>query len=411
MKLNNINSRLIATICLAPVLAIAVSSCNKAIPVAEPIPYTPANSSNTSIGTLINTDTTFSFYKAAATKVNMLAQLSDSTRLFTAFIPNNDAFRASGFPSVAAVNSLPATSLGGIVGYSIIPGEQFAAADVPATFPNIQLPTSVTIGTLPGTPLALKLSTFPSRSATFFYDNNIPVMKPDIKLQNGVVHVVAGIVAPPSVVLKQAIYSDPNLSFFKAAVARADSGQTGLNKIDSLLGYAVTNMTVLVPTDTAFQSLLFKSIYGALLLQGVPQPNAFATAQTLSATPDVFTNPALYSVLSAETVRGIVVYHFLATPNPVTAKFEPNVRVFSVNFSSTPKFYTTLINSVLAIHPGINAQATYAGPFVTSLQLTGYGTFPPGGQPYSGTPAKSISLDHHAVNGVYHVIDQVLLPQ
>jgi hypothetical protein len=299
--------------------------------------------------------------------------------------------------------------LGGIVGYSIIPGQQYLFTTLPTTFPNVQLPSSITIGTLPGTPIALKLTTFPSVSATGFYDNNIPVVKPDLKMSNGVVHVVAAIVAPPSQLLKNAIYSNPNLTYFKAAVARADSGQTGLNKIDSLLGYAVTNMTVLVPNDAAFGQLLFKLIYNSLLQQGVPSGPAGATAISLAGSPNVFSNPMLFGSITAAAVRGILVYHFLATNQG--AGFQPNIRVFSNNFSSTPKFYTTLVNSVVAPHPGIMGQATFSGPIVTKLQFTGYGTFPPGGAPFSDTPANVVSMDNHAVNGVYHVIDKVLLPQ
>ena len=93
--------------------------------------------------------------------------------------------------------------------------------------------------------------------------------------------------------------------------------------------------------------------------------------------------------------------------------YEPNIRAFSVNFASTPTFYTTLVNSAVSVHPGVNVQATFTGPFVTSLQFTGYGINPATGQAYPTTPvaAKAVSMDHHAVNGVFHVIDQVLLPQ
>ena len=65
----------------------------------------------------------------------------------------------------------------------------------------------------------------------------------------------------------------------------------------------------------------------------------------------------------------------------------------------------------MAAHPGILAQATFAGPFVTGLTFTGLGTFPPGGAAYTGSPANAVSLDNHEVNGVYYVIDKVLLPQ
>ncbi|MDQ2721333.1 MAG: fasciclin domain-containing protein [Bacteroidota bacterium] len=409
MEINKIDLHKFIKSYLFIAIMIIAASCNKQLPDATPIIYSPINNSTTSIGSLLSNDTTYSFFKAAATKSGMLAQLNDSTNVFTVFLPNNAAFRVSGIPSLAVVNSLPPTVLGGIVGYAIIPGKQYTSADIPATFPNIQLPTSLTIGTLPGTSLSLKLSTFPSVRANGFWDNNIPVLMPDMKMQNGVVHLVAAIVAPPSQLLRSALYSNPNLTYFKAAIARADSGQTGLNRIDSLLGYAVTNMTVLAPVDSAFQKLLFGSIYGALLAQGLPQAQAFGAAQALSSTPDVFSDSALFSVLTATKVRGIVVYHFLATD--MGSGFQPNIRAFSVNFSPTPTFYTTLVNSAFAAHPGINGQATFTGPFVTSLQFTGLGTFPPGGAPYSDAPAKAISLDNHAVNGVYHVIDKVLLPQ
>ena len=416
MKISSKNIKAVSGALMLLGMASIIGSCNKELAVAEPIVYPPVNSSNTSIGTLINTDTTYSFYKAAATKVGMLTQLSDSTKLFTVFLPNNAAFRASGFPSVAVVNSLPPSSLGGIVGYSIIPGKQYTSDIIPTTFPNIQLPSSLTIGVLPGTTLALKLSTFPSKRANGFWDNNIPVLMPDIKMQNGVIHLVAGIVAPPSRVLKDAIYSDPTLSYFKAAVARADSGSSGLNKIDSLLGYAVTNMTVLVPNDAAFKTLIFGLVYKTYL-GAVPMPHSAIDSATAGAMANgaVAAGPAFLSTNNVSTtlVKGIIAYHLLATVNPVSSKYEPNVRAFSVNFASTPTFYTTLVNSGVSVHPGVNIQATFTGPFVTSLQFTGYGINPATGQAYPTTPvaAKAVSMDRHAVNGVFHVIDQVLLPQ
>ena len=420
MKENILRSFTITKLCLLSILVLFFTSCNKPLPDAVPISYPPANSSaTTTIYGLINTDTSYSFFKAAATKVGMLAQLNDTVNsVFTVFLPNNNAFRASGIPSLAVVNSLPVQTLGGIVGYSIIPGTQLLAADIPAStakVPNMQLPTSVKIGTLPGTPIDLKLTTFASTSATGFYDNNVPVVKPDLKMKNGVIHLVAALVAPPAQLLKDAIYNNPNLSYFKAAIARADSGQTGLNRLDSLLGYAVTNMTVLVPDNAAVQAFLFGTIYSGLVQQGMSPENAATTATQLASSQAVFNNPAFFGSITAQMVRGLLVYHFLATNTG--AGFQPNIRVFSNNFSSTPAFYTTLINSVVPIHPGIEAQATFTGPFVTGLQFTGLGTFPPGGAPYSGAAAKAEIVapnpffDNVAVNGVFYVIDKVLLPQ
>jgi len=236
-----------------------------------------------------------------------------------------------------------------------------------------------------------------------------------MKFNNGVVHLVAALVSPPSQVLKNAIYSNPNLTYFRAAIARADSGESGLSKLDSLLGYAVTNMTVLAPSDGAFQTLIYGLVYGNVLaLTGDP---AIADAQGKAA---VAAGPIFLSTNNITTaeVKGIMAYHFLATPNPNSGNYEPNIRAFSVNFSATPTFYTTLVNTIVPpqLQPGVMAKATFTtlGPnisIVTNLQFTGAGTFPPGGAPYSGTAATATSLDNHCVNGVYYVIDKVLLPQ
>ncbi len=400
-------------------IVLIVASCNKDLPNATPIIYPPANSSTTSIGTLISTDTSYSFFKAAATKVGVLASLSDSTKLFTVFLPNNNAFRVSGIPSVNVVNALPITTIGGIVNYAIIPGQQYTSATILTTFPNIQLPTLLTIGKLPGTPINLNLSTFPSVRSNGFWDNNIPVVMPDIKMQNGVIHLVAGIVAPPSQVLRDALYSDPNLTYFKAAIARADSGQDGLNKFDSLLNYPVTNMTVLAPNDAAFQTLIFGLAFQGYLTAVLPSHTATDTANAIAtANGAVAAGPFFLSTNNVTTalVRGVIAYHFLATPNPLTGSFEPNIRVFSVNFSPTPSLVTTLVNSSFAPHPGILVSPTFTtiGPnisIVTDLKFTGlaFSLSDPGGTP-TGT-ATATSLDNHAVNGVYYVIDKVLLPQ
>jgi uncharacterized surface protein with fasciclin (FAS1) repeats len=399
---------------LAVMITLVISSCNKSLPNATPIIYPPVNNSTITIGAAISSDTSLSFFKAAATQAGVLAALSDSTKIFTVFLPNNDAFRLSGIPSLAVVNSLPLTSLVPLIQYHIIPGEQYLSANIPDTFPNIQLPSYFTIGTLPGTPLNLQLSTFPSVRANGFWDNNIPVVAPDMKFQNGVVHLVAALVSPPSQVLKSALYSNSNLNYFKAAIARADSGQSGLNKLDSLLGYAVTNMTVLAPSDAAFQTLIYGLAFqGYLSTRRRPytmMDSAYADATGKGA---VAAGPVFLSTNNVTTaqVSGIMAYHFLATPNPATGAFQPNIRAFSVNFPSTPSFFTTLVNTVVAVHPGVLAQATFTGPFVTSLKFTGLGTFPPGGAPYTGAAANATSLDNHCVNGVYYVIDKVLLPQ
>lgn len=403
---------------LIAIVIAAVSSCNKPFPDAVPIPYPDANSSNVTLGSIITSDTTYSIFKAAATRVGALPMLLDSSKVFTIFLPNNAAFRASGIPSEAVIGVLPITSVGGIVNYSIIPGQQLLTSAIPTSFPNIQLPTALTIGVLPGTPVPLKMSIFPSKRTNGAWANNIPIVSPDNKYRNGVIHVMAAIVSPPSQVLKDAMYSNPNLTYFKAAIARADSGSSGLNKLDSLLGYAVTNMTVLAPNDAAFKTLIFGLAFQGYL-SSRPKPYTAMDTAVASAygSGAVAAGPAFLSTNNVTTamIKGVMAYHFLATNQG--AGYQPNIRAFSNNFATTPGvFYTTLVNTSVppTLQPGVMAQATFLlpplPPFVSMLTFRGAGTFPPGGAPYSQT-ATAVSIDKIAVNGVYHVIDKVLLPQ
>ncbi|MEO6681935.1 MAG: fasciclin domain-containing protein [Ginsengibacter sp.] len=410
MQINQIKkytSSKLALLCATVFLAV---SCNKDLPEAIPIEFPDANPIAKTLGEEISSNPDYSIFKAAATKVGAMALLNDNTKRFTLFVPNNAAFIASGI-TADAIAALPAATVGAIVQYHIIPGKQFLAADIPSTFPNVQLPSYMKIGELPGTIVPIQMSIFPSKRGNTIWANTMPLTATDLKFKNGVIHLVAAVVAPPSAVLKDVIAAKPDLSYFRAAVVRADSGANlaTTESLNFLLAYPVTNMTILAPNDNAFKTLIHGSIFGYLVGQGVDPATANDQATALSSTPDVFKNPALYGVLTAATVKGILAYHFLATN--AGAGFQPNIRVFSNNFATTPTAYKTLVNAVVSVHPGVMAQATFTGPFVSSLTFTGMGTFPPNGPPFSDAPATAVSRDNHGVNGVFHIIDKVLLPQ
>ena len=410
MKINNFNKHNFFKIFLSLGVVVVFASCNKDLPQAEPIKMPDANPVGTSLGMEINTNPDYSFYKAAATRVGVLPLLMDSSNVFTVLLPNDAAFKASGITSVAMINALPIASVGGIVQYSLIPGQQWTSDKIPETFPNIQLPTSVTIGVLPGTTIPLKMSVFLSKRGSALWANTIPFVKPDNKFRNGVIHVMGAVVAPASQVLKDAMYSNPDLAYFKAAIARADSGQSGLGKLDSLLGYGVTNMTVLAPNNQAFQALIFGLAFQGYLAK-IPKPTAKDSANAMATgNGAVAAGPAFLATnnVSTATIKGILAYHFLATNTP--AGYQPNIRVFSNNFATTPTLYTTLVNAGVPPHPGVRAQATFfpGSPFVSTLQFTGYGG---AATPFGSAPANTVQMDKFAINGVYHVIDKVLLPQ
>ncbi len=411
MQLNQIKKHTVSKVFLFCATAVLAVSCNKDLAEAVPIPVPNANPVETTIGQEISSNPDYSFFKAAATRVGVLPKLLDVSKVFTVFLPNNAAFIASGIPSEAVIGALPIATVGAIVQYHLIPGQQYGSEKIPVTFPNVQLPSFLTIGALPGTTVPIQMSIFPSKRGTTVWANTMPVTAADKKFKNGTVHLVAGVVAPPSAVLKDVIATKADLSYFRAAVVRADSGQNLATtaSLNYLLAYPVTNMTVLAPNDDAFKTLIHGSIYSYLVSVDTLPAKANAMATALSATPEVFQNPALFGVITAATVKGLLAYHFLATN--AGAGFQPNIRVFSNNFETTPTAHKTLVNSAVGVHPGIMVQATFAGPFVSSLKFTGMGTFPPGGAPFSGAAATAVSKDNLAVNGIFHIIDKVLMPQ
>jgi uncharacterized surface protein with fasciclin (FAS1) repeats len=399
-----------------------ITSCNKDLEQFAAIPK-PVYPTGNGVAATLAANPNYSNYAALIARAGMTATLNDSTKSFTVFATDNNgmnlfATAASGglvpYPAPTAVvlgfintNLLPAQAAG-IVQYNTV-GQKFPAASIGSSFPNYPITTQIILD--PTQPF-VRMPIFPLRG-TVSYVNNLPLIGTDMAAANGIIHTAFSVAAPPSATLKTMIAGEATLSYFRAAVARADSGAVGLSKLDSLLNYGVTNMTVLAPNDAAFQTLIFGLVYSQVF--AATGSMAIATAQANAAValgPAFFSTPAFYGAVPAATVKGIVAYHFLASlTSSTTSPYQPNIRVFSNNIPSTPLFFVkTLVNGGIAAHPGVMAQATYTGPVATSVNFSSYGTFPPGGVPFSYT-ANSVTLDKHAVNGVYHIINKVLLPQ
>jgi uncharacterized surface protein with fasciclin (FAS1) repeats len=386
---------------LLPVLLATMVSCNKDL--EKPVAVAE---SGQSIGDVISTNPSYSIFYAAVTRAGLLPILNDTSNNITVFVPDDNAMTLSGFP-LTVINAVPLTTLTSVLQYHII-GTKVPSSLFTGTFPNVRMPTSLA---LDPTNALVRMSTFPSKLTSFAYVNNTPVTAADQVFNNGIIHNVATVLAPPSATLKTMIAGESTLKYFRAAVTRADVGSTGLSKLDSLLNYGVTNMTVLTPNDAAMKPVLKGILTLGFIQLGLSPFSADSLANLKSSVDSLASATAGFNIVPVASVRGIIAYHFLATNS--TGTYTPNIRVFSVNVpSAANSFVKTLVNGSFATHPGILALATFgASPIPTAVTFTGLGTFPSGGTPYSSTPANVVTKDKHAVNGVYHIIDRVLLPQ
>jgi uncharacterized surface protein with fasciclin (FAS1) repeats len=399
MKIVNINKS-VSLILLCT--SLFFTACNKVDIDPVSIKLTEQATTPTLSKLLDNSDSSFTFFKAAVTKAGMQNLLNDVNSRYTIFAPTNSAFILSGIPSVAAINALPTATVEGLVSYHIAP-QIVLAQNISETFPNYEYPTFLnpTTGTPSFNPL-LRLTNFPSKRGTGAWVNNIPITDVNVNAVNGVLHKVYTLVQPPTKYLWDSIALSRDLTYLKAAIIRADSGVTVQGRLQTALSSFGANLTVLAPTNLAFQTMLTGAIYKALTGQGMPAATAYPTAQYLASTPDVFSNPALYGALSAQTVKGIVVYHILGTSIP-------GIRVFSVNLPTTATPIKTFLNGVIATHPGLLAQATFAGSFVSAATFKGAANTT--ASKVIINPLNPLATDQNYVNGVIMKIDQVLLPQ
>ncbi|MEP7238634.1 MAG: hypothetical protein ABI685_12235 [Ferruginibacter sp.] len=401
-----------------------LSSCNKDLEqFAAPVTVTPAG---LALGETIATIADDSLYYHLIVRGNMLTTINTKSNIFTMFVPNNAAMRQfvtaassglipAGSPESsfvkfldstlvvappAVLGGIPRASAAGIVSYNMIP-QAIKMSSVPNTFPNFFYPTNLnpTAGTPAFNPL-VRFTTSPStRNGNWV--NNIPLLAVDNVVANGVIHTAAAMPAPPSVPLWSRIATDADMTYFKAAVQRADSGIA--NTSSASLEWALTNfgpnLNAFVPTNAAFQAVLTAQITAALIAQGVPAGTAAATAAALASTPGVFTNPLVGSVLTPTTVKGIVVYHLMGA------------RAFTNNFPTTATSYPTLLNGGIPTHPGVRLVCTFTGLSVTAASVKGAANATASNLILNPTPNPGGTSDQHFINGTLHKIDQVLLPQ
>lgn len=412
------------TVLVLVAAVIALTACNKELPQAVPIEI-PANGATPTIATLLN-DPSFSILKAAVTKAGLLGTLDDPTLRFTVFAPDDAAMTASGI-SLDAIGALPVQTVTAIVMYHVVP-QVLSAASIPTEFPNLQYATI--LNPAPSVSPLLRLTTFPSKRGANAWVNNIPIIAADIVAVNGVVHKVARLVAPPSADLWSRINTDPNLTYLKAAISRADDGVAAGARLQDALNTGVnpaaiaSNLTIFAPNDAAMSLFLTGALTQAFIAKGFPPANAQAAAVGLvtnfgslllsnpASIPDLPGFPPgigaqLAAVITPTLAKGIVAYHIVSRQSaPFTP---PGVRVFSVNIPTTPTSVNTLLNSAVAAHPGLTVQATFTPVGVSAITVKGAANATASNVLIN--PLRGGTSDQHYLNGVIHFIDQVLLPQ
>lgn len=387
--------------------ALILFSCNKVYEPIEGGTVPPVRDPATTLAKRIAANSSYSILNTALTRTGLNTVLDQPNANFTVFAPSNAAFAASGI-DLATVNALPVATLTSILLYHVIPNEQILAASIPTSFPNalkgsgLNISTNNLVPNLNSTAIPIKMSIFPSRRTAGAWANNIPVIAPDaITGSNGVAHGVAALISPPSQLLIQAVAADPDFTYLVAAVTRADSGLVATNnpatdtRIAFALSFPLASLTVFAPTNQAFQNLLIPAITQVLVGQGLDLATAQATATSLASTPAVFSNPALFPVLTPQFVRGILAYHVIGQ------------RAFAANFPTTAASFPTLLNGVISNHPGVAVNASFTGPVATGLSIKGIGN----ATAATAAPLPTGFVDRTCVNGVFYKINQVLLPQ
>ncbi|MFM2358085.1 MAG: hypothetical protein RLY16_77 [Bacteroidota bacterium] len=401
-------------------LTTGFTACNKLELDPTPI-VAPTQATSPTLLSLLD-DPNYSILKAAVLRAStvpgvsptLAQQLGAPTLKFTLFAPDNNAFIASGIPSAAAIATLPATTLYSIVSYHIMP-QVVRSTTITSSFPNFQYPSI--LNPAPSVSALLRLTTFPSVRGSAAWVNNVPITAVNTEAVNGVLHKVAFLVAPPSTYLADRINTDAELTYLKAAIQRADSGVVAGSRIADALSNIGANLTVFAPTDEAFETFLVGAITRYLVSQGAPLVVADAQANALvggygtlllsnPGSIPVY-GPALASVITPTLAKGIVVYHVLSAQSGTYAP--PGIRAFTNNFPTTATAVKTLLNSAVAVHPGVTISATFAGPFVAAATVKGAANATASNLIISAPPSNTHDLHH--LNGVLHKIDQVLLPQ
>ncbi|MEJ7611289.1 MAG: hypothetical protein WKF88_08945 [Ferruginibacter sp.] len=270
----------------------------------------------------------------------------------------------------------------------------------------------------PTTAPFVTLTSYPSKRGNQLWVNNIPMIPPmNVPAFNGIIQHVFTVVAPPQRLIWERLNTDADLTIFKAAIQRADSGTVAPGALVTGLLTGPANFNVFAPTNAAMKAFISAATGGAI---PVAAPDA------------VFIGFLGSNSITTRLVKGIVVYHLFDDRNGTLSPAVLNKRAgrtYTVNFPTTPAAVPTLLNSADSIgvtFPRVTLAATFTGPVVSAATVKGFAnttasnllinSTPDSAPSYGATPPATPVVyigtsDQNYVNGVLHKIDQVLRPQ
>ena len=232
------NTFLRATTALTMSVAL-LTSCAKSDPAVAPL----TNDMKT-ITTIVSESPNFSFLKAAVLKAGIETTLNTSPATLTVFAPTNDAFKAAGFATEAAVTAADVPTLQAILKNHILSTNRQAAS-----FVNGEIITN----NLNLQPLVV------SKNGAVVTINSSVVTSADLIAKNGVIHTVSSVILPRTSILAAAL-ATPSLSLLATAVANV-SLNTTTNVAALLIRPTTQKLTVFAPNDVAFTAAGLNSAF------------------------------------------------------------------------------------------------------------------------------------------------------
>ena len=173
--------------------------------------------------------------EAAVNRAGLASEFNKSQ--ITIFAPSDDAFKAAGYASEAAVSAAPVADLQRILRYHLVNSK----------IDQSSIPTSV--NTDYQTSLANTQISVYKTSLTDISVNQSKIIQGDLPVTNSVVHIINQVLMPPSVNIIALAKTNTNLSLLSAAIDRAGSSVQDVLNSTSATGY-----TLFAPTNDAFKA-------------------------------------------------------------------------------------------------------------------------------------------------------------